>query len=682
MTLNGSPWILDTIQNSTSDYDNSNHSTKRSATISDFPAFLSGTAEAEGKETADDIAVNPFPKLTKVNLFKVTRTHSLNQLALSPPNIGKLLDPDHPQSNSTTKEKGQQSSKKVTVDDDAQVSLSGLANSFDNSLPNYYLYSEPSGLNQVGLSSSTQYSVKIDEQNLPENDALTKSRASTVIFTKKRSTESDFHLNEISPINDGMPYTKKSPFDRIIKEDDESSQVVGSSGNESGSTVLHSFNAGRVFKSIFQEDSFNQDMMRKSEAAVIKSTSSSSDEKRESPPSSSNSSFPREQPIYTVKRSVAIVVVLIGVILILLASFIPAIVVLSRGTKEVITRYFSNADNLPLLNELSQKYLPNNILYYPALSIPRINSVEGLKEAIRSDKEIINLMAHTPAMLIPGVTYAPNGSLEPNCTFNTREAMLDLAKLSTITTRIRTYGNQCNQTEILLDAIQMMNLNMTIAMGVWISDDNQSNKKQMDTMKKIISRLHNPRKFINAIYIGNEVLFRQQKTKRELIEYIQDAKDFLTMLHIDNIPVGTAEVGSLIDAELVGVCDVVGANIQPFFAGIPVEESAIWVWQFLKYQLEPIVNQSTTQIVITEVGWPSGGGRYGKAVASKASSKFFICDFVCNFGDKGVDYYLFEAFDEPWKEIFNEGNHRWENQWGIFNADRLNKFPIQNIGCS
>lgn len=141
-----------------------------------------------------------------------------------------------------------------------------------------------------------------------------------------------------------------------------------------------------------------------------------------------------------------------------------------------------------------------------------------------------------------GVAYSPSNALEPQCGFTRRDAMLDLARLSTITTKIRNYGMHCDQSEFILDAIEYMNLNMTLAMGVWIGSNDTVNEEQMNTMKRIVAKYPNPLELINSIHIGNEVLFREDKTRDELIEYIQDAKTFLQSKGIDDIPVGTSEI--------------------------------------------------------------------------------------------------------------------------------------------
>lgn len=111
-----------------------------------------------------------------------------------------------------------------------------------------------------------------------------------------------------------------------------------------------------------------------------------------------------------------------------------------------------------------------------------------------------------------------------------------------------------------------------------------------------------------------------------------------------------------------------------------MEFATIWSLEFLNFQVQPY-NEYNTKIVLSEIGWPSGGGTFGSSVASLSNLEYFANDFLCTFRDLPIEYYYFEAFDEPWKEIFWEGNRRWETQWGVFQDDRLPKFALQNIGC-
>ncbi|CAK9441317.1 uncharacterized protein LODBEIA_P51860 [Lodderomyces beijingensis] len=379
------------------------------------------------------------------------------------------------------------------------------------------------------------------------------------------------------------------------------------------------------------------------------------------------------------KKSFLIIIgVLLSAFLLLLGGCIPVMYLLSKGTQDSVDKYFSDPRHKPYLDELYQKYI---VKVAGEIFGPHSNTVEGLSPELKNDNEVVELMSVVSNVLFNGIAYSPSGTMEPICGFSRRDAMLDLAKLSTVTTKIRTYGMQCNQSELILDAIDHMNLNMTVALGVWISSNETENKSQMDLMKKLISAHPDPQRVINSIYIGNEVLFRGDVSKEQLLEYIQDAKSFLKLIHAEAIPVGTSEVGSLIDSTLLAQCDVVGANIHPFFGGVGVEDATSWTLQFLNYQIQPENENHSTQIVLTELGWPSGGGRHKRAIASEMNMKYFIRDFLCTLKTLPVDYYFFEAFDEPWKEIYWEGNQKWETEWGIFNSDRSNKFPLQYMGC-
>ncbi|KAI3405584.2 btgC [Candida oxycetoniae] len=381
------------------------------------------------------------------------------------------------------------------------------------------------------------------------------------------------------------------------------------------------------------------------------------------------------------KSFIITIVTLIMVVVLLLGSSVPVMYILSKGTQESVDKYFQDPKHKSFLNELYHKYIVQKNAKESVFGAST-NSVEGLSAETKGDTEVVELMSVVSNVLFNGIAYSPMNAMEPFCGFSRRDAMLDLAKLSTVTTKIRTYGMQCKQVELILDAIDHMNLNMTVAMGVWIGPNNTVNKQQMDMMKKVIAAHPDPSRVINSIYIGNEVLFREDKSKEELIAYIRDAKSFLELMHVSNIPVGTSEIGSLIDSKLLEACDIIGANIHPFFGGVSVEEATSWTLQFLDYQIQPYNEKFATPIVITEIGWPSGGGRYKQAIANVDNVKYFIRDFLCTLRETAIDYYFFEGFDEPWKEIFWEANQKWETQWGIFNKDRSNKFPLQYMGCT
>ena len=81
-------------------------------------------------------------------------------------------------------------------------------------------------------------------------------------------------------------------------------------------------------------------------------------------------------------------------------------------------------------------------------------------------------------------------------------------------------------------------------------------------------------------------------------------------------------------------------------------------------------------IVIGEAGWPSEGRTRSAAEASLANEAYFIRNFVQLAMDKGYDYYLVEAYDQPWK-AGNEG--AVGAYWGLFDASGDPKFAFTGM---
>ncbi|MCE9625812.1 MAG: glycosyltransferase, partial [Deltaproteobacteria bacterium] len=79
-------------------------------------------------------------------------------------------------------------------------------------------------------------------------------------------------------------------------------------------------------------------------------------------------------------------------------------------------------------------------------------------------------------------------------------------------------------------------------------------------------------------------------------------------------------------------------------------------------------------VMIAETGCPSDGPQRGAAKANQANQASFVRNFMDRAKDLKIDYNVIEAFDQPWKSSI-EG--RAGEHWGIMDADRHDKFPIQ-----
>lgn len=222
---------------------------------------------------------------------------------------------------------------------------------------------------------------------------------------------------------------------------------------------------------------------------------------------------------------------------------------------------------------------------------------------------------------------------------------------------------------------------MTLSLGVWIDKSYEGSRRQMRDMKRLVQTYDS--KYIDSILIGNEVLFRQDMSQEELIAHIDSARSFLKTKNID-IPIGTSEIGAKWNYELASHVDVLAANIHPFFGGVPVNVSTKWTYDFLYEQI--LLNMSEwdrvpSKIVISEVGWPSGGGKLWGSVAGIKELQTLLDDWVCSAESDKIGWYWFEAFDEPWKVIYNTHDQKWETQWGLFSANRRLKDGIVLPDC-
>lgn len=273
--------------------------------------------------------------------------------------------------------------------------------------------------------------------------------------------------------------------------------------------------------------------------------------------------------------------------------------------------------------------------------------------------------------VFPGMDYTPWGVQYPLClTYppSQNNVTRDMAVLSQLTNAVRLYGVDCNQTEMVLHAIDRLQLkDMKVWLGVWIDPNMTTTDRQLNHMYDILANTKDHSIF-KGVIIGNEALFRAGESKAEstteLISYLTQAKSNFTSLGYD-LTVSTSDLGDNWTPELATASDFVMSNVHPFFAGVDVESAAAWTWDFWQTHDVVLTNDESKQ-VIAETGWPSGGGTdcgntanvcaagQTGAVASVDNMNKFMDDWVCQALDNGTNYFWFSAFDEAWKVSYNE----------------------------
>ncbi|KAJ5609642.1 hypothetical protein N7528_010209 [Penicillium herquei] len=301
--------------------------------------------------------------------------------------------------------------------------------------------------------------------------------------------------------------------------------------------------------------------------------------------------------------------------------------------------------------------------------------------------------------VFPGIDYTPWGVQYPLCLKyppSQNNVTRDLAVLSQLTNNVRLYGTDCNQTEMTLHAIDKLGLtDMKVWLGVWIDSNTTTTKRQLNQLYDILDDTKNTSIF-NGVIVGNEALYRAGPDKataeKNVISYINDVRDELKQRNLDDLLIATSDLGDNWNAQLVDAVDVVMSNVHPFFAGVNVNVAAAWTWDFWQTHDVSLTQGTTKKQVISEVGWPSDGGKdCGESptcdsdtpgsVASIDNMNTFMSDWICQALENGTDYFWFEAFDEPWKVEFNTPGKDWEDKWGLMDSARKIKPGLKIPDC-
>jgi len=264
--------------------------------------------------------------------------------------------------------------------------------------------------------------------------------------------------------------------------------------------------------------------------------------------------------------------------------------------------------------------------------------------------------------VIQGVSFSPYRETENPLTgkFPTRaEIDSDLKLLQTQVGAVRTYST----TEGVEDVPELASeYGLHVAAGAWLDKRADNNQLELESLAGMVRLYPN----IDRVLIGNESIHRGDVSVAQMIQYLRWARSRI------EVPVSTAEPAYvwLAHPELGKEVDYIAAHVLPYWEGIKAEDAVKYLaseYQRLKaaFPHKPVV--------LTEVGWPSKGRQIGHAKASLANQALFMREFL-NFADReGVQYYLMEAFDQPWK-VDIEGTAG--AYWGLYDADRQAKFSF------
>jgi exo-beta-1,3-glucanase (GH17 family) len=236
----------------------------------------------------------------------------------------------------------------------------------------------------------------------------------------------------------------------------------------------------------------------------------------------------------------------------------------------------------------------------------------------------------------------------------------DLSIIDPIVAYIRTYGSDHGFNHIP-GYIQELGSGIKVNAGCWLGPDDAVNTSLINNLIAEVNTYSN----VIAATVGNETQQFNTLPEAELIEHIQYVKQHIR----PNVPVTTGDTWFAWSQHpnVVDAADYILAHFYPYWEGVSLANAISFIEE--KYMLLRALYPGK-RIAIGEAGWPSAGPTNGAAVPSLENQRFFIDQFLAWTRSKSVDFYLFEAFDEAWKIIYEGevGGH-----WGIYYSNRTPK---------
>jgi len=241
----------------------------------------------------------------------------------------------------------------------------------------------------------------------------------------------------------------------------------------------------------------------------------------------------------------------------------------------------------------------------------------------------------------------------------------DMRQLSALTGHIRTYtvdGGMDKVPEIA------RRYGMTVSMGIYLTADLEQNEKEIEL--GIRTALAN-RRVIDRVIVGNETQLFGLVAPEQLDEYILQVREALPA----RIKVTTAEPWTtwLLNPEIARNVDIIFVHLLPYWENTHINYAMRFIDSAFGTMKKSFPDKP---IIIGEAGWPSGGRTRGSAEASTATAAYFVRGFVQHAMEQGYDYYIMEAYDQPWKDASEGSVGRY---WGLFDANGDPKFAFTGL---
>ena len=196
--------------------------------------------------------------------------------------------------------------------------------------------------------------------------------------------------------------------------------------------------------------------------------------------------------------------------------------------------------------------------------------------------------------------------------------------------------------------------------GAWLGTDKSLNEQEIEGLIQLAQD-----GYVDVAAVGNEVLYRNDLSKEELLDYIHRVKKAIPHVEVGYVD---AYYEFRDHPDVSAACDVILANCYPFWEGCHLDYSLLYMKQMYQQALDAGRGK---KVIITETGWPNYGTSLKAAEPSDINTmKYFINAQKWSEQDD-IEIFYFTSFDESWK-VGAEGDVG--AYWGIWDKNGSLKF--------
>jgi exo-beta-1,3-glucanase (GH17 family) len=316
----------------------------------------------------------------------------------------------------------------------------------------------------------------------------------------------------------------------------------------------------------------------------------------------------------------------------------------------------------------------------------------------------VELAAHPLPASVRGIAYSPYRDCQvpgEGPQPSTAQVMADLRRIRHTAGAIRTYSARgANATA----ASAAPELGLAVWAGAWIDGPpgatSAADAAEIDSLLALAQAVP-----LAGLVVGNEYVLRRAGTEWDADRPRRRAAaaaylaarmaEVRSRLGDRRIPVGTAEIagdvfgpGPEVHPEYRPVleqADFLLVHLHPFWEGEDADGAAartVETYAALARALAQAYPGAPRRLVLGETGWPSAGaataaGGARRAQGTQLNSTRYARDFLAAAEAGGTDFFYFAFADEAWKAAV-EGEGQGES-WGMLNADRTAKLPVQSV---